>query len=107
MQKTIESESIRNLRGVLLQMVYDNQNEQKTAPSVVVLCGALERLGYGDISINQLIAVLQDLKERTYLDFTRNRDRRSGKVDLVGIAITPAGRDLVEGTHQDDAVGME
>jgi len=107
MQKIIDSEVVRNLRGVLLQMVYDNHREQKPAPSVVVLCGALERLGWADLSLNQLVTVLQDLKQRGYLSFTENRDRRSGRLDLVGIAITPAGRDLVEGTREDVGVGME
>jgi len=107
MQKTIESEVTRNLRGVLLQMIYDNHKDQKMAPSVVVLCGALERLGWADLSLNQVAAVLQDLKERGYLSFTENRDRRTGRLDLVHIAITPTGRDLVEGTRTDPGVGME
>jgi hypothetical protein len=96
-------ELVKRLRGLILELVNEGHQEQRSRYSDVVMWGVLQRLKH-DVSQNELITVLQDLKERGYLSFFQEKDRRTGVVRISQIQITPAGRDLLEGTDSDPAV---
>lgn len=100
--------NVRQLRAAILQIVYDNHFRQRSRLRLVPLLGALTRLFF-DVSEDELITVLQDLKERKYLDFKRDEERyRKNREIVIGeIEIKPAGRDLVEKTNVDPAVSFD
>lgn len=97
----LQAEHVKLIRGVILRMVYDSHRKQQSHPGLLTLAGALERLFY-DVSLNDLLTILQDLKERGYLEFVQTKDRWTGHVGISRIGITPRGRDLVEGTSAPD-----
>jgi hypothetical protein len=99
-----QADNIRQLRAAILKLVYENQQEQRSRLRVIQLAGALSRLFYEFEDLNELKAVLQDLKERGYVQFTEEREKFSRKVEFGPISITPDGRDLVELTNKDAAV---
>jgi len=101
-----QAENIRQLRATILRTVYDNHRQQQSRLRLVLLEGMLERLFF-EVARNDLIAVLQDLKERGYLNFREDRDRYTRKVNIGEIQITPKGRDLVEKTETDEAVDFD
>ncbi|MCU1308243.1 MAG: hypothetical protein JWN45_2938 [Acidobacteriaceae bacterium] len=90
-----QAENIRQLRATILTTVYDNHRKQHSRLRLVQLAGVLETLFF-DIALNDLVTVLQDLKERRYLEFKENKDRWTHRVNIGEIQITPKGRDLVE-----------
>ncbi len=94
------------LRGRILHLLYENQEEQGSRLESLVLHGVLDRLHF-DISINGLHTLLQDLKDRSYVKFKQDKNKRTGEVILYHIQITAAGRDLLEGFEKDKAVELE
>jgi hypothetical protein len=75
---------------------------------MIPLYGAVTRL-YFDVSEDEFITVLQDLKERGYLSFQRDEElyRKKRKTMIGEIQVLPAGRDLVEKTRVDPAVDFD
>jgi hypothetical protein len=98
-------ETRKRLRGEILELVDEGHQEQRSRFTDAILWGVLQRLKY-DVSQNDVITVLQDLKDRTYLAFEQVKEPRTGKVRISQIQITPAGRDLLEGTRTDAAVNI-
>jgi len=96
-------ETRKRLRGEILELVDEGHQEQRSRFTDVILWGVLQRLKY-DVSQNEVITILQDLKDRDYLTFDQVKDRRTGIVRIFQIQITPKGRDLLEGTTTDEAV---
>ena len=104
----LEADNTRQLRAAVLQIIYSNQQNQRSRLRFTPLYGAITRLGF-DVSINVLVTVLQDLKERGYIKYTRDEDayRESRKTVISEIQILPEGRDVVEKTTADPAVCFE
>jgi hypothetical protein len=96
----------RRLRGMILQLVYENHEKQKHRLDDVTLTGVLERLQF-DVYTNLVRELVQDLGERKFLTFDETRDRDSGRVAIRKIQISPSGRDIVEKTIKDLAVDVE
>src|SRR5437016_1051439 len=95
----LQADNIRQLRAAILQIIYGNQVSQRSRLRFTPLHGAVSRLFF-DVSENELITVLQDLKERGYISYERDEDeyRRSHKTVIGALQIQPRGRDLVERT---------
>jgi transcription initiation factor IIE alpha subunit len=96
----------RRLRGVILQLVYENHEKQKHRLDDVTLTGVLERLQF-DVYVNLVREILQDLQERKLLSFELVKDRQTGRMSIMRVQISPAGRDIVEKTTADPAVDVE
>jgi predicted transcriptional regulator len=96
-------EAWKRLRGQILELVDEGHKEQRSRLTAIILWGVLQRLKY-DVSENDVITLLQDLKERGYLALNEEKNRRNGYVTISQIQITPRGRDLLEGTLTDPAV---
>lgn len=96
-------ETRKRLRGEILELVDEGHQEQRSRFTDVILWGVLQRLKY-DVSQNDVITLLQDMRDRGYLTFEQDKDRRTNQVRISLIQITPAGRDLLEGTKADAAV---
>ncbi len=98
-------ETRKRLRGEILELVDEGHHEQRSRFTDVILWGVLQRLKY-DVSQNDVVTLLQDLKDRGYISFDQVKDQRTGKVRISQIQITPDGRDLLEGTTADAAVNI-
>jgi hypothetical protein len=105
-RKAASAEFNRRIRGKILTVVYENQERQGTRFDHVHLHAFFERLHF-DLSENELITLLQDLRERGYLIFDEVKDRRTHEVSIFRIQITPGGRDIVEEIEADKAVSIE
>lgn len=101
----LQADNIRNLRAAILQIIYDNHFERRSRLRLTPLHGALDRLRF-EVSEDELVTVLEDLKERGYLTFSKDEQkwRKSRELVIGEIQIMPAGRDLVEKTRNDPAV---
>src|SRR5260370_9432333 len=94
----------KRLRGVILELLQTNHDEQKTRFDSSMLWSALVRsLGF-DASENDVITTLQDLRGRSYVSYTEIKNLRRGEYRIVQIELCPKGRDLLEGTITDPAV---
>jgi hypothetical protein len=93
------------LRGAILELVDEGHKEQRARMNDLVLWGVLQKLQY-DVSQNDVLAILQDLGERGYLQFSQEKNWRTHEVRISKIQITPKGRDLLEGTIIDAAVNV-
>lgn len=94
----------KRIRGVILEALQSNHDEQKSRFDSSMLWSFLVRgLGF-DISENELKTVLQDLSGRGYIKFVEIKDQRKGLYWIVQIEMLPKGRDLLEGTISDSAV---
>jgi hypothetical protein len=96
-------EVTKRLRGEILEIVDEGHRRQEQRLNHLVLWGVLQRMQY-DVSQNDVITVLQDLKDRGYLSLFQDKNPRTGIVRISQIQITPAGRDVLEGTKVDYAV---
>jgi hypothetical protein len=99
----ISADAMKRLRGQILELVSENHQAQRTRLELITLWGVLVRLGF-DVGRDDVITLLQDLREREYLRFDSTKDKWSNRVEISKIEITPAGRDLLEGTIVDKAV---
>jgi hypothetical protein len=100
----IERNKRRRIRGAILQFVCDNHYAQRPHMDDVSLWGVLMDLQFPVEGQNEVISLLQDLSERGYLSFTEKKNRVNGRTEISRIAITPAGRDLVDHSKEDLAV---
>lgn len=94
----------KRLRGMILELLQTNHDEQKSRFDSTMLWSALVRgLGF-DASENDVITILQDLNGRSYVKYSEIRNARLGQYRIVQIELCPKGRDLLEGTITDPAV---
>lgn len=100
---SLSIEVTKRLRGEILELVDEGHRRQESRLNDLVLWGVLQRMHY-DVSQNDVLTVLQDLKERGYINCFEEKDRRTGSVRISQIQITPSGRDVLEGTKVDYAV---
>lgn len=98
----LEPKAARQLRGLLLELVYVNHNRQATRLTSTVLRGTLQREGY-QFSRNEVLTMLQDLRDRGYLRYQQMRDG-DDRFFLYEIEITPDGRDVIDGVKDDPVV---
>lgn len=98
-----KTEQLRRHRGVILQQINDNHEEQGTHLDNVQLWAMLSDLGYG-VGQDYVLARLQDMKDRGYVKFEEQRNRITGRVGISRIQLTADGRNLVERTKEDPAV---
>jgi hypothetical protein len=94
----------KRLRGMVLELLQTNHDQQQSRFDSSMLWSALVRgLGF-DASENDVITVLQDLEGRGYVRYEEIRNQRLGIYRIVKIELCPKGRDLLEGTITDPAV---
>jgi hypothetical protein len=94
----------RQLRGVLLRLLYVNHNRQLHRPSSTALWSVVQRKGYEFVR-EDIITILQDLKQRGYVVYEQMRD--AGSVRLLSIEITHRGRDVCDKYKSDPAVQVD
>ena len=99
----IAANHLKRYRGLALQFVYGNHHRQLPPMDDLQVWGMFMGLGQ-TVGQNDVLTLLQDLRDRGYLTFIEKPNRLTGRVEISRIQITPSGRDLVEYTHEDRAV---
>ena len=92
----------RQLRGLILTLVYVNHRRQGSRLTSTVIRGTLQREGY-QFSRNDVLTMIQDLQDRDYLRYKQMRDS-DGRMFIFEIEITAQGRDVVDGYKADPVV---
>jgi hypothetical protein len=96
----------KRLRGVILELLQTNHDKQESRfTSTALWSAAVRGLGF-DVSRNEVVTMLQDLKGRGYVDFTLKKNEDTGEIRIFNIELCPKGRDLLEGTIEDPAVEL-
>jgi hypothetical protein len=98
----MEAKEARQLRGLILTLVYLNQNRQGSRLTSTVIRGTLQREGY-QFNRNDVLTILQDLRDRDYVRYSQVRDD-DGRMFVFDIELAARGRDLVDGIIADPAV---
>lgn len=92
----------KRTRAVIVELLQNRHSEQKSRPDHVLMWHMLNDLGC-DVGENDVLTLLQDLQDRGYVNYREDKDRRTRRVDISQIQLTPKGRDLIEGTISDKA----
>ncbi len=101
-EQRLEPKAARQLRGLILTLVYINHGRQASRLTSTVLRGTLQREGY-QFTRNDVLTILQDLKDRDFVRYSQMRDGDE-RLFIFNVEITARGRDLVDGMISDPAV---
>lgn len=101
-EQILDPMAARQLRGLILTLVYLNHRRQGARLTSTVIRGTLQREGY-QFSRNDILAMLQDLRDRDCLRYRQMRDA-DDRAFIFEIEITAHGRDLMDGLESDPAV---
>lgn len=93
----------KRLRAAILELLNTRHTEQQSRVDHVALWHIMLDLRF-DVGEHDVITLLQDLSDRGYVKCEQSRDRRTNRVSIYRIQLTPAGRDLCEGTTADAAI---
>lgn len=93
----------RRLRGAILEILNTRHGAQLSRLDHVALWHIMLDLRF-DLGEDDLLTLLQDLCDRGLIVYEESRDRRTNRVSLYKLQLTPDGRDLCEGTTSNRAV---
>jgi hypothetical protein len=94
---------IKRYRGAIIEVLYARHQAQQSRVDHVALWHILRDLSF-DLGENELLTVLQDIYERSYVTYVCRRNRLTNRQEISQIQLTPRGRDLREETISDPAV---
>lgn len=105
---TLTTQAARQLRGLLLRLVYVNHNTQASRTNSTLLWAVVQREGY-DFTRDDVLTMLQDLRERGYIRYEQHYEGegRTRRLRLFNIEMAPAGRDIIDGLKADAAVQVD
>jgi hypothetical protein len=93
----------KRLRGLVLELLDQNHKDQGSRYDDVGLWSLVQDMGQRDVSLNDLVTALQDLKMRGYLKYSESiPNKRTLDRVITEIEIMPAGRGQVEKTAPAD-----
>jgi len=95
MASELTPEQARRLRGQILMLLCARHNTQGHRLDDVAVAHALQSLAF-EVSIQDVVTILQDLADRRYVRFQPRRNMLTRRVYLEKIELTAAGRDQVE-----------
>ena len=99
----LDAQQNKRLRGAILEILNTRHQAQQSRLDHVALWHVLLDLRF-DLGENDLLTLLQDLYDRRLIAYEESRDRRTNRVSVFKLQLTPAGRDLCEGTSTNPAV---
>lgn len=105
MAEMLSSMAARQLRGMILRLVYVNWSKQGERLNTTLIWSVLDREGYR-FSPDDVVTMTQDLRDRGYLRFEQIRDS-ARRVHLFNIELTATGRDLWDKLSSDVAVQVD
>ena len=100
-----DAQQTKRLRGAILEILNTRHEAQQSRIDHVALWHIMLDLRF-DLGENDLLYLLQDLRDRQLLRYEETRDRRSNRVTIFKLQLTPQGRDLCEGTTANPAVNF-
>jgi hypothetical protein len=99
----LDAQQNKRLRGAILEILNTRHQAQQSRLDHVALWHVMLDLRF-DLGENDLLTLLQDLYDRRLIAYEESRDRRTNRVSVFKLQLTPAGRDLCEGTSTNPAV---
>lgn len=102
MEPQIDPLAERQLRGLLLRLLFVNHNMQQRRLTSTMLDSVLKREGH-QFTREDVVTQLQDLKDRGYVRFEQVR-MENYRVHLFNIEITSIGRDVFVGNRPDPMI---
>jgi hypothetical protein len=94
---------MKRLRGAVVTLVYSGHRNQESRLDDLALWGLMQDLHF-DVGENDVLTLLQQLKDFGYLKFEEKKNRRTNRVEISFIELTADGIRLAEGFKADDAV---
>ena len=85
------------LRSAVLTIVLhvNQQNISALDLDLLTLCGVLAKF-YFDFTLDEIVAILQNFKQRGYVDFEEIKNRHTGETSINSITLLPGGRDFIK-----------
>jgi hypothetical protein len=99
----LDAQQNKRLRGAILEILNTRHQTQQSRVDHVALWHIMLDLRF-DLGENDLLTLLQDLFDRRLITYEESRDRRTNRVSVFRLQLTPSGRDLCEGTTSNPAV---
>jgi len=96
---------MKRYRAVILNLLEANHRAQKSRMDHIMLGLAMRGLGCG-VGEYDVLTLLQDLCDRGYVRYDEKKNRLTNDTEISRIEITAAGRDVLEETRKDEAVGL-
>jgi hypothetical protein len=96
---------IKRARGLILDFVYRNHWQQKSRLDHITIWGDLRDLGF-QVSENDVLTLLQELKSGGYLQYREKETRKDGEFLILEIEITADGRKVIEKDKIDPLVAI-
>jgi hypothetical protein len=101
----VDAQQNKRLRGAILEILNTRHGAQQSRVDHVALWHIMLDLRF-DLGENELLTLLQDLHDRDLIAYGETRDRRSNRVSIYKLQLTPDGRDLCEGTTTNPAISF-
>jgi hypothetical protein len=101
----VDAQQNKRFRGAILEILNTRHGAQQSRVDHVALWHIMLDLRF-DLGENDLLTLLQDLYDRRLITYEETRDRRTNRVSIYKLQLTPAGRDLCEGTSTNPAVNF-
>lgn len=103
MAPVLDVEQNKRLRGAILEILNTRHANQQSRLDHIALWHVMNDLRF-ELSEDELLFLLQDLYDRDLVKYDETKDRKTGRVDIFRLQLTPAGRDLCEGTTTNPAI---
>jgi hypothetical protein len=103
MGPVVDAQQNKRLRGAILEILNTRHANQQSRLDHIALWHIMVDLHF-DLGLDELLTLLQDLYDRTLIKYDETHDRKTNRVDIFRLQLTPAGRDLCEGTTTDPAI---
>jgi hypothetical protein len=103
--RNADAEQNKRLRGAILEILNSRHRTQQSRLDHVALWHIMLDLRF-DLGEDELLTLLQDLCDRDLIAYEETRDRRTNRVSIFKLQVTPQGRDLCEGTYTNPAVSF-
>ena len=101
----LDAQQNKRLRGAILEILNTRHQSQQSRVDHVALWHIMRDLSF-DLGENEVLTLLQDLYDRNLVLYEESRDRRTNRVNIYKLRLTPEGRDLCEGTTTNPAVNF-
>lgn len=96
---------MKRYRAVILNLLEANHRGQKSRMDHIMLAMSMQSLGCG-VGEYDVLTLLQDLCDRGYVRYDEKRNRLTNDTEISKIEITASGRDVLEETRKDGAIGV-
>jgi hypothetical protein len=94
----------RKFRKEILRILSVRHGQQRSRMDDVLLTKTLRDLAW-EVDLNDVITILQEMKQRGWVNFRQIRSIYARGVQLLELEILPLGQDVFDGIIPDPAMG--